>query len=515
VPPIIAPSDDWLVSVNRAESAYEELLRRSRQETLLASCSELLGWDEETYMPPGGVCHRAEQQTLLAGILHERGTDPRVGELLAAVEASPLMAGPDVGVNVREWRRVYDRAVRLPRTLVEESARVASLAQVEWVAARREANFNHFLPWLERIVALKRQEADCLGYADHPYDAVLEEYEPGTRTAALGELFGALLPELVALANRLLGAARPAGPGLRGEFPIDGQRVLAERVAAAIGFNFQAGRLDTATHPFSSPIGPGDCRLATRFHPETLEDGLFATLHEAGHGLYEQGLDPTHYATPLGQASSLAIHESQARLWENAVGRSRPFWEFLTPIARKLFPTALRGLKLEDCHAAVNRVAATPIRVTADEVTYNLHILIRFDLERALLAGDLAARELPGAWNEAYRHHLGITPANDAEGCLQDGHWATGLIGYFPTYTLGNLYAAQLFDRASSELPGLETAFKQGDFRDLLGWLRTRIHREGGRYTAAELMEQATGALPDHRAFVRGLQRKYTELYRL
>jgi carboxypeptidase Taq len=504
------------MGVTQAEVAYQELLRRAREETVLASCAELLGWDEETYMPRAGARHRARQQALLAGILHERGTDPHVGDLLATVEDSPLMRDPDptVSVNVREWRRIYNRAVRLPRPLVEESTRVASLATREWATARQEADFGQFLPWLEQIVALKRQEASCLGYADHPYDALLEEYEPGVRTADLGELFGALLPELVALTNDLLYAGRPRNSVPRATFPIEQQRELAERVAAAIGFDLQAGRLDTAAHPFLSPIGPGDCRLTTRFDLHTLDDGLFATLHEAGHGLYEQGLDPVHYGTPMGQVPSLGVHESQARLWENQVGRSRAFWEFLFPIARQLFPAALAGRSAEDCHLTVNRVEASPIRVTADEVTYNLHILIRFDLEQSLIGGDLAVGDLPGAWNEAYRHHLGIHPPSDAEGCLQDGHWAAGLIGYFPTYTLGNLYAAQLFQTIGRDA-GMEEALARGDFRALLGWLRTHIHAVGGRYPAAELIEHATGSAPGHRPFVEGLRRKYGELYRL
>jgi carboxypeptidase Taq len=502
----------------RPEAAYDELIRRSREETLLASCSELLAWDEETYLPRSGVGHRAEQLALLAGLLHERAIDPRVGELLADVESSQLVAEPDsdAAANVREWRRAYERSVRLPRTLVEQTMRVTSFAQQEWTAARESADFTRFRPWLEKVVALKRREADCLGYADYPYDALLEEYEPGARTADLAALFAALRDELLPLANALTYARRrPDTSFLHGEYPPDRQHVLNEMAAAALGFDFDAGRLDTTAHPFFAPVGPGDCRIATRYRPRCFSDAFFATLHETGHALYEQGLPAEHYGTPLGAATSLAVHESQARLWENTVGRSRAFWDHFFPVARQVFPAVFGDVKPADFYFAVNNVEATFIRVTADEVTYNLHVLIRFELERALVSGELAPADIPTAWNEAYRRHLGITPADDADGCLQDGHWSAGLVGYFPTYTLGNLYAAQLFAKASEEVNGLDAAFARGDFSGLLGWLRDRLHRHGGRYPAARLLERVTGTSPDHRPLVRALWRKYGELYGL
>jgi carboxypeptidase Taq len=433
------------------------------------------------------------------------------------VEGSPLVREPEpAAVNVRELRRVYDRSRRLPRALVEELTRQASFAAPEWAAARRQADFARFRPWLEKMVRLKRREADCLGSDGHPYDALLEEYEPGARTAELTELYAALRAELVPLANALVYARRrPDLDVLRREFPVDRQRVFSEMAAAALGYDFAAGRLDTTTHPFFAAVGPGDCRIATRYDARSFGDGFFGTLHEVGHALYEQGLDPAHYGTPLGAAASLAVHESQARLWENAVGRSAPFWAYFFPIARQLFPDALRGVARDDFVFAANHVEATPIRVTADEVTYNLHVLIRFELEQALLAGELAAADVPSAWNDLYRHYLGITPADDAAGCLQDGHWASGLFGYFPTYTLGNVYAAQLFARAAEEVGGLEQTFARGDFGDLLGWLRGKVYRQGGRYPAGRLLERATGSAPDHRPLVTALRRKYGELYGL
>jgi carboxypeptidase Taq len=500
----------------RAEVAYAELVRRTREEALLASCAELLAWDEDTHMPPAGVEHRAAQLALLAGLVHERATDPRLGDLLAEVEGSALVADPESAeaVNVREVRRAYDRQTRLPRELVEELARTTSLAEQVWAEARRAADFRRFRPWLEKIIRLKRREAASLALTPDPYDALLDGYEPGARADDLAMLFDALRRELVPLANAFAHAPRrPDTAVLRRAYPVGRQRAFGEAVAAAVGFDFRRGRLDTTTHPFFSPLGPGDCRITTRFAEHDFSGGLFAILHEVGHGLYEQGLPAEHHGTPLGEVSSLGLHESQARLWENAVGHSRAFWQHFFPAARAAFPEVLADVPLDDFHFAVNAVEPSLVRVGADEVTYNIHVLIRFGLERALLAGDLSAADLPGAWAEAYRHHLGVAPRDDAEGCLQDGHWAAGMFGYFPTYTLGNVFAAQLFARAREDLGDLDGAFARGDFGGLLEWLREKVYRQGGRYPARRLIEQVTGSPPDHRALVDGLRRKYGELY--
>jgi carboxypeptidase Taq len=500
----------------RAETAYAELIHRTREQSLLASCAELLAWDEDTYMPSAGAEHRSAQLALLAGLQHARATDPGFGDLLAAVEGSPLVADPEgtAAVNVREIRRTFDRQTRLPRELVEELARVASLAERAWAEARRLADFGRFHPWLEKIIRLKQREAESLDLAPDPYDALLDGYEPGARGDDLAGLFDALRHELVPLVNALAYCPRrPDTVCLKGVYPVEGQRAFGEAVAAAVGFDFCRGRLDTTTHPFFSVLGPGDCRITTRFAEHTFCDGLFSILHEVGHGLYEQGLPVEHHGTPLGEVSSLGLHESQARLWENAVGRSRTFWQHFFPAARAAFPGPLANVSLDEFHFAVSAVEPSLIRVGADEVTYNLHILIRFELERALLSGDLAARDLPGAWNEAYRHYLGVVPRNDAEGCLQDGHWAAGMFGYFPTYTLGNVFSAQLLARARHEMGDLDEAFARGDFGGLLGWLREKVYREGGRYSARQLIERVTGTPPDHRPLVEGLRAKYGALY--
>jgi carboxypeptidase Taq len=521
------------------QNAYDELIGRSRAQAMLGSCSSVLGWDEQTYMPAGGAMHRGAQMALLAGLHHEWATDPMLDELLTIVEGSNLVAEPDrvPTVNVRALRRIHDRKRLLPRALVEELARTSSLAQPEWVAARASSDFGRFRPWLEKIVQLKREEAACLAPAfrdnmatDVAYDPLLDEYEPGAKSADLARVFQALQNELVPLAMAI-NEATSAGLQRRSEshptrnlggesilrrlYPRDRQRIFGETVAAAIGFDFERGRLDIAAHPFCSGIGPGDCRITTRFDEHQFSDAFFGILHEVGHGLYEQGLDQASYGTPMGEAVSLGVHESQSRLWENAVGRGRAFWRFWFPMAQRVFREALADVKFEEFHAAINHVAPSLIRVQADEVTYNLHIIVRFELERALVSGDLAVADVPGAWNERYQATLGVTPRNDAEGCLQDIHWSAGLFGYFPTYTLGNLYAAQLYARAEADLGGLDEAFSRGDFGGLLGWLRNHVHSQGQRYRPAELIERITGSAPDHRPLVNGLRQKYQELYRL
>jgi carboxypeptidase Taq len=502
----------------RPEAAYEELLRRSQEESLLGSAASLLGWDELTYMPRGGVEHRGNAMAFLAGLQHQRATDPRVGDLLARIEGSDLVSDPlsPPAVNAREWRRLYDRAVRLPRKLVEEIARVTSLAQQEWEAAREAADFGRFRPWLEKILTLKRREAEALADGGSCYDALLDEYEPGATSREVTALFDALRRELTPLLDAIRGSGREAdGAVLHRPFPIGRQRAFGKVVAAAVGFDFRRGRLDTTAHPFFSPIGPGDCRITTHYRRDGFSAGLFGLLHEVGHGLYEQGLDPRHHGSPLGEAASLGVHESQSRLWENLVGRSLPFWRHFFPRARRVFPGPLGDMTVDRFYFAVNQVAPSPNRVRSDEVTYNLHIVVRFELERALLDGELPAGDVPAAWAETYHRYLGIRPADDAEGCLQDGHWASGLVGYFPTYTLGNLYAAQLFVAAGQELGDLDEQFARGDYEGLLGWLGEKVYRHGRRYPAPALIEQATGSPPDHRPLLQGLWRKFGELYRL
>jgi carboxypeptidase Taq len=500
------------------QAAYDELIRRSREVALLSSCETLLGWDELTYLPRGGAEYRSQQMAYLAGLQHERSTDPRLGELLGILEGSPLVTDPlaPAAVNIREIRRSFDRLSRLPRALVEELARTATLSDQAWALAREAADFVPFLPWLERILDLKRQEAECLGYQSEAYDALLQEYEPEATGRALAHLFAMLQQELTPLVDALTAVPRqPNVTILKRAYGLARQRAFCERVARRVGFDFQRGRLDTAVHPFCSTIGPGDCRITTRYRRDDFGEAFFGTLHEVGHALYEQGFGPEHAGTPMGEANSVGVHESQSRLWENLVGRSRAFWIYFFPLAQRAFRGVLDDVNVDDFHFAVNHVAPSLNRIRADEVTYNLHILARFELERALVSGNLAPADLAAAWTETYRRYLGVVPANDAEGCLQDGHWASGMFGYFPTYTLGNLFAAQIYAAAMRDLGEPESAFALGEFGDLLGWLRSRVHQHGSRYSAASLIAQATGSAPDVRPLVQGLRRKYSELYGL
>ena len=463
-------------------------------------------------MPRGGVGHRSEQRAQLAGLIHDRGTDPLYDNLLATVEGSSLISDPESpqAVNVRELRRDYDRERRMPRPLVEEYARVKSLASQAWADARKNDDFKSFAPWLDRIFALAREEADAVGYVTERYDALLDDYEPGMTADRVSALFTQLETHLVPMVAELRDKAEIApGQVLTREFPIDRQRLFIDEVATALGFGMESGRLDVVQHPFCSMIGPGDVRIGLRYFLNNFGGGFFALVHEVGHALYDQGLDPQHYGTPMGEAVSLGIHESQSRLWENYVGRSHGFWRHFYPQLQTAFHDALDDISLETFRRAVNRVSPGLIRVQADELTYNLHVVIRFELERALLSGDLLAPDLPGAWNELYKRRLGITPKDDATGCLQDIHWSEGLIGYFPTYTLGNVYAAQLFAAAERAVGPLDEAFAEGDFRTLRTWLGEHIHQHGKRYKADALIERATGSAPDPSALIQSLSRRY------
>jgi len=501
------------------EQAYSELTSRFQQNAILESCASFLGWDEQTYMPPGGAAHRANQLSLLAGLCHERATAPEVGDLIAAVEGTPLVADPDsvVAANIREARRDFDRATKLPRRLVEELSHTCTLSQQAWIAARKKSDFKQFQPWLEKIVALKREEAQAIGYGKGvPYDALLDAFEPGMTAADVTRLFTPLRDELV----KLIAAIRDSGKKPNREiitrlYPKDAQREFSIAAAKQIGFSFDDGRLDTAAHPFCSGFGPGDTRLTTRYDEHHFPGAFFGTLHEAGHGIYDQGLDRAAYGLPAGSACSLGIHESQSRMWENFVGRSRAFWQHFYARAQAAFPQALGTTSAADFYGAINDVQPSFICVEADEATYNLHILLRFDLERPLIAGDLAPADVPGVWNETFTKYFGLTPPDDARGCLQDIHWSGGMIGYFPTYALGNMYAAQFFDCAGRDLADLDGQFARGEFGALKSWLNEKIHKHGRRYRAQKLVQVVTGQPLSHKPLVEHLHRKFDELYGL
>lgn len=502
---------------------YDHLRTILRESATLGSIGSLLDWDQETYMPPAAAEHRAAQRSLVATMVHERRTSPKLGELLATCESNGVVrkdpAGPEAS-NIRRIRRDYDLATKLPKELVAELAHTASMSQEVWKEARSKNDYAMFMPWLEKMMDLTRRKAEC--YAGHKggevYDALLDEYEPGMTAAELDGIFKPLAARLTTLVKETRAAAKqPDLSFLNVQFDPAGQHKLGQFVLEAMGFDFQAGRLDTTTHPFCSGMAPGDTRLTTRYRDERFTDALYGTMHEGGHGLYEQGLPKTgptgRWGEPLADAISLGIHESQSRMWENFVGRGREFWQWLLPNARQFAGGTLDRFSVDDAFAATNSVVPNFIRVEADEATYNLHVMLRFELERALIGGDLKVKDLPGAWNERFEQLLGVKVPDNRRGCLQDVHWAFGLIGYFPTYTLGNLYAAQFWETINTEIPDLKQQLAQGQFDSLKAWLNRNIHAHGRRYDAGELCRMLTGKPLSADPLMRHLEGKLRPIY--
>ncbi|HEX5397886.1 MAG TPA: carboxypeptidase M32 [Verrucomicrobiae bacterium] len=489
--------------------AYHKLLKRSHEIALLDSAYNTLSWDQETYMPAKALAHRADQLAWLSGESHRLFTASKVGDWIAECEQHGFASGSDEAANVREWRRSYDRKTKIPARLVEKFERVRSHAREAWGEGRKQSKFNIFRPHLQKLLDLHLQFADLWGYTGSPYNAHLDEYEPGARAGELQDLFAKLRSEIVAI----LGPARERSAAvprsiLHGHYPMAAQQAFNREVAQAMGFDFHAGRIDTTTHPFCSGLGPDDCRLTTRYNEQDFTQSLYGIMHETGHGLYDQGLPKEHYGTPLGSAVSLGIHESQSRLWENHVGRSEVFWRHWHPIACKHFPELSR-LTPEQITAAVNHVQPSLIRVEADQVTYDLHIILRFEIELKLIERQLAVADVPAYWNEAFEKSFGSKVDKDANGCLQDIHWSIGTIGYFPTYSLGNLNAAQFMRRALTDHPALEAELAQGEYGTLLNWLREKVHRQGMKHQPQDLMRLATGESTNSTAHLTALRKKY------
>lgn len=499
------------------QKTYDEFTKRLRDISLLDSVGSVIGWDERTYMPKAGGQLRADQLGLLSGMTHEMFTDPKMGEMLAELESSDLMKDPESveAVNIRETRHAYNKLTKLSKELVEEITKATTLGQGAWVEARAKNDFKAFLPWLEKNVELTKKKAEAYGYEGEPYDCLLDDYETGAKTSEIVDVFANLRNELVTLLEKIKNAPKkPDVSIVERAYPVELQRVFGESVAQAMGFSFDAGRLDITTHPFCTGIGPGDTRITTRYNPNRLNDALFGTMHEAGHGLYEMGLEKEKYfGTPMGSSTSLGIHESQSRMWENQVGRSKSFWKYFFPQAQRIFKDALRDVELDDFYAAINNVTPSYIRVEADEATYNLHILLRFELERGLMTGEIKPADIAGEWNERFKKYFGIEVDKDTNGCLQDVHWSAGLIGYFPTYTLGNLYSAQFFAKAKAELGDLDAQFERGDYLQLREWLRKNIHVHGERYRATDLVKKVTGEELSYKPLVAYMNEKYGEIY--
>lgn len=494
---------------------FAELLPLLKRAHTLSTIGELLGWDEQVNLPPGAAEQRAAQHSAMAEVVHAAASAPRMGELLSQLEATPELSAETQAV-VREARRDYDRATKLPPDFVREKAAQGSRGFHAWARAKAGDDFASYAPFLEKNLELARREAAYLGHGDSPYDYMLDKHDPGVTAAAVDRLFTELKRDLVPLVRAIVASpiaarARAAGERLRG-FPINAQQMFLREVTGRIGFDYQRGRIDVSLHPFCSGTG-SDVRMTTRYQEDQPLDALFSSIHETGHGLYEQGLPAEHLGNALGIHAGMAMHESQSRLWENQVARSRGFWRFFEPRWRELFPAPTREVSSEDLYLAINAVEPTLIRVDADEVTYNLHIILRFEIEKRLFTGELPVRDLPAAWRVASRELIGLEPATDREGVLQDVHWSDGAFGYFPSYCLGNMIAAQLWYRVLELRPAIEEDFARGDFRWLLDWLRENVHAQGRRFRALELVRRVTGQELSPKHLTRYLRERYGGLY--
>ncbi len=477
----------------------------------------LLEWDLQTYMPVGGAEDRGYLLSTVRKIHHEAATSARLGKLLDDLQplVNSLDPDSDDACLVKVARRGFEKQTRVPVEHVAEFAQATAVAQQVWQEARAENDFSRFRPHLEKIVAMRREYAAFFAPYDHVYDPLLDDFEPGMKTPEVKAIFAALRPQQVALIQAIKERPQVDDAFLHLDFPEQGQWDFGVEVATKFGYDWQRGRQDKSAHPFTTTFGINDVRITTRFLADQAASGLFSTMHEAGHAMYEQGVHPALARTPLADGASMALHELQSRMWENLVGRSLPFWEYFYPVLKKYFPAQLSGVSLEKFYRGINKVEPSLVRVEADEATYNLHIMLRLELEIALMEGSLEAKDLPEAWNSRMQEYLGQTPPDDALGVMQDIHWSAGYIGYFPTYALGNLVSVQLWEKINADIPDLSDQFRRGEFSALLGWLREKIHRHGAKFEPQVLVERITGSKIDPAPYMRYLQTKYTEIYGL
>lgn len=504
---------------NQAQKDYEKLHEKSRYSRVLSGISSLLDWDQETYMPAAASGIRSEQLKVMAGLIHKSKTSPafakslskliniKNGKILQKGLSDPQKAALQV------WRSDYLKDTCLPASFVEEFAQVTSQSIVAWRSAKKQDDFPLFAPYLEKIIYMNRKKAEFLGYENHPYDALLDLFEPGVTTAEVTETFSNLRKSLVSLLKKIKASKQIDDRFLYGKFDIKKQMEVGYVMMDAIGYDRTKGRLDISAHPFSSSSHPTDSRITTRIHPSSLISHLSVVLHECGHSLYEMGLPEEHYGSPLGESVSLGLHESQSRWWETRIGQSKPFWNHFLPLLKKTYPKDLKDISLDKFYKAVNKVEPSFIRVDADEVTYGLHVILRFELEKALIEGSLSVSEIPEAWNAKMQELLGILPKNHAEGCLQDIHWSMGAFGYFPTYSLGNLYASHLFEAFEKQHPNWQKRIENGELLFIKEWLNKNVHHYGRQYNSKELLKRVTGKEFTPNAYIRYLNNKYKDIY--
>jgi carboxypeptidase Taq len=500
------------------EDKLQTLKRHLARATDLYRAAQLLSWDQETMMPPGGVQARADQYATLVSLYHEYSTQDEIGALLEdlAPYADQLDYDSDEASIIRFTRREYERLRRIPNALAEEIARMETVARDSWMKARSTANFRLFEPDLAHMVDLQIQRAECYEGQENIYDPLLDYFEPGMTQTKIAAVFAGLKPELVKLVGAIaenLGAVDDSV--LRREYDEAKQWDFCLAVAAQIGYDFQRGRLDKSAHPFTIHFSMGDVRITTRLHRDRMASALMSTIHESGHAMYEQGVSPALYRTMLAEGASMAVHESQSRFYENNLGRSRGFWKHFYPKLQAHYAPMLDGVPLETFYRALNKVEPSFIRVEADEVTYGLHIILRFEIENELINGRTKVKDLPAEWNARMEQYLGVVPPDDAKGVLQDIHWSMGLIGYFPDYLLGSLFAVQLYEQAVREQPAIPAEVETGQVGTVNAWMREKIHRHGRKFTLPELAERVTGGPLKWEPYMAYLNAKYGEIYGL
>lgn len=483
----------------------------------LSAALSVLNWDQDVNMPKKGAELRAKAISNLAGILHDKFVSPSFSRLVRAAkkEADAGKLGDDDACIVREVWREFSREKKLPLEFVKELSETTSVASSVWAEARKKNDFKLFLPYLKKIVELKRKEAELIGFKDSPYDALLDVYEPGMTARELEMIFSELRDFLVPFLSRIMKSKARVRNILKGKFPVEKQAKFNRMVAEKLGFDFEAGRLDISTHPFTTHFHPGDVRITTRYSDKDPFYSIGSTVHESGHALYEQGIPMANFGSPLGDSVSLGIHESQSRMWENVVGKSEDFWKYFFPRLKRIFPENFAKTEIKDVYGYVNTVKPSLIRTEADEVTYNLHIIMRFEIEKDLVEGSIAVEDLPKIWNSKVKEYFGIEVPSDTLGVLQDVHWSGGLIGYFPTYALGNLYSAQFYAAARRDILNLDREIRAGQFAHLLNWLRKNIHVHGKLFSADSLVMNVTGERLNAKYFMDYVGEKYSKIYGL
>lgn len=501
------------------EQDYKNLHQQSRKAQILTSISHLLEWDQETHMPKDGGDMRGEQLQAIARLIHKERTGQNFKEALSKLididsgqlKSEQLDAAQKAAL--REWHRDYVKDTAMPDDFVEEFALLSSQSQLVWRKAKQENDFQSFAPFLKKIIEMNRRKADLLGYEAHPYDALVDLYEPQMTTEKLDTLFSGLKTSVSQLVKKIANAKQIENSFLFGEFDHEQQISFGKLLLDAMGYAPTKGRLDFSVHPFSSSLHPNDNRITTRIHPSSLMSNILAVLHEGGHALYEMGLPLEHYGSPLGQSISLGIHESQSRWWETRIGLHKCFWDHYYPLLQRHFRGKLDAISLDEFYRAINQVKPSLIRIEADEVTYPLHVIVRFELEKALISGELDVKDLPEAWNAKMQELLGIKPMTDSEGCMQDIHWSMGAFGYFPTYALGNIYAAHIFPAFEENFPEWEKRVASGDLHFVKKWLNQSVHQYGRQYTSDQLLEKISGKPVSADAYIDYVNCKYADIY--